>query len=136
MPSGKIPTLTMKPTWSCARIAYEKCPSKPRTINHGKLRNYQLTLACLNCKYPVLAKHLVKKVGHVAFVLITLVNVSARNLVVKGGVTSRTCVVQLFIKYNSIVSEGKRQRVRMRGLTQSLETVLVFFRTTMIQRIN
>lgn len=42
MPSGKIPALTMKPN-SCASIAYEKCPSKPRTINHGKLRDYQLT---------------------------------------------------------------------------------------------
>ena len=41
MPIGKIPALTMKPN-SCASIAYEKCPSKPRTIIHGKLRDNQL----------------------------------------------------------------------------------------------
>ena len=59
MPSGKIPTLTMKPN-RCTSIAHEKCSFKSRKINHGKLRNYLLTLTCLNCKYPVQAKPLVK----------------------------------------------------------------------------
>ena len=68
MPSGKIPTLIMKPN-SCTSIAHEKCSSKSRKTNHGKLRNYELTLTCLNCEYPVQAKPLVKKV----FVLILLI---------------------------------------------------------------
>ena len=39
MPSGKIPSLTMKPN-RCTSIAHEKCSFKSRKINHGKLRNY------------------------------------------------------------------------------------------------
>ena len=91
MPGGKIPRLTIKPN-SCASIAFEKCSSKSCTINHGKLRNYQLTLTCFNRRYPVQAMTLVEKVAH-GFCFDNASQCIGKTPFYKEGVTRGTCVV-------------------------------------------